>query len=139
MGAYKNIKFYVERSRRSAEVPNSSDGESDKIRQFVNWFGELSFHEVICLVYQINLSDLHLFLWSVTYEDIELKIKLYIQEKQTTFIQSQEILVLLAKSILGSGTNSSSSDTMQEKFKNLPVLNDVNQISNWFKGQQKNG
>lgn len=75
----------------------------------------------------------------MTYEDIELKIKLYIQEKQTTFIQSQEILVLLAKSILGSGTNSSSSDTMQEKFKNLPVLNDVNQISNWFKGQQKNG
>ena len=75
----------------------------------------------------------------MTYEDIELKIKLYIQEKQTTFIQSQEILVLLAKSILGSGTNSSSSDTMQGKFKNLPVLNDVNQISNWFKGQQKNG
>ena len=75
----------------------------------------------------------------MTYEDIELKIKLYIQEKQTTFIQSQEILVLLAKSILGSGTNSSSSDTMQEKFKHLPVLNDVNQISNWFKGQQKNG
>lgn len=75
----------------------------------------------------------------MTYEDIELKIKLYIQEKQTTFIQSQEILVLLAKSILGSGTKSSSSDTMQEKFKNLPVLNDVNQISNWFKGQQKNG
>ena len=75
----------------------------------------------------------------MTYEDIELKIKLYIQEKQTTFIQSQEILVLLAKSILGSGTNSSSSDTMQEKFKHLPVLNDINQISNWFKGQQKNG
>ena len=78
-------------------------------------------------------------MWTLTYEDIELKIKLYIQEKQTTFIQSQEILVLLAKSILGSGTKSSSSDTMQEKFKNLPVLNDVNQISNWFKGQQKNG
>lgn len=75
----------------------------------------------------------------MTYEDIELKIKLYIQEKQTTFIQSQEILVLLAKSILGSGTKSSSSDTMQEKFKHLPVLNDINQISNWFKGQQKNG
>ena len=78
-------------------------------------------------------------MWTLTYEDIELKIKLYIQEKQTTFIQSQEILVLLAKSILGSGTNPSSSDTMQEKFKNLPVLNDINQISNWFKGQQKNG
>lgn len=78
-------------------------------------------------------------MWTLTYEDIELKIKLYIQEKQTTFIQSQEILVLLAKSILGSGTKSSSSDTMQEKFKNLPVLNDVNQISSWFKGQQKNG
>lgn len=72
-------------------------------------------------------------------EDIELKIKLYIQEKQTNYNQAYEILVLLAKSILGSSTSSESSDTIPEKFQNLPVLNDVNQVANWFKGQKQNG
>lgn len=79
------------------------------------------------------------FFWTVTMEDIELKIKLYIQEKQTNYNQAYEILVLLAKSILGSSTSSESSDTIPEKFQNLPVLNDVNQVANWFKGQKQNG
>ena len=79
------------------------------------------------------------FFWVVTMEDIELKIKLYIQEKQTNYNQAYEILVLLAKSILGSSTTPESSDTIPEKFQNLPVLNDVNQVSNWFKGQKQNG
>lgn len=79
------------------------------------------------------------FFWVVTMEDIELKIKLYIQEKQTNYNQAYEILVLLAKSILGSSTTPESSGTIPEKFQNLPVLNDVNQVSNWFKGQKQNG
>lgn len=72
-------------------------------------------------------------------EDIELKIKLYIQEKQTNYNQAYEILVLLAKSILGTSTSPESSDTIPEKFQNLPVLNDVSQVANWFKGQKQNG
>lgn len=73
-------------------------------------------------------------------EDIELKIKLYIQEKQTTFIQAQEILVLLAKNILGGSDNKSTSNgTMSESMKNLPVYNDVEQVRSWFKRQKDNG
>ncbi len=72
-------------------------------------------------------------------EDIEMKIKLYIQEKQTNFAQAHEILVLLAKSILGTSTSPESNDTMSEKFQNLPVLNDVNQVAQWFKGKKQNG
>ena len=72
-------------------------------------------------------------------EDIELKIKLYIQEKQTNYNQAYEILVLLAKSILGTSTSPKSSATIPEKFQNLPVLNDVSQVANWFKGQKQNG
>ena len=72
-------------------------------------------------------------------EDIELRLKVYIQEKQTTFVQAQEIFVLLATSILGSDTNPKSNDTMGEKFKHLPVFNDVNQVAAWFKGQKQNG
>ena len=79
------------------------------------------------------------FFWVVTMEDIELKIKLYIQEKQTNYNQAHEILVLLAKSILGTSTSPESNDTMSEKFQNLPVLNDVNQVAQWFKGKKQNG
>ena len=72
-------------------------------------------------------------------EDIEMKIKLYIQEKQTNFAQAHEIIDKLAKSILGSSTSPESNDTMSEKFQNLPVLNDVNQVAQWFKGKKQNG
>lgn len=76
-------------------------------------------------------------MWTVTIEDIEVRMKLYIQEKQMTFVQGQEILVLLAKNLLG--TSSKSDDTISENFKNLPVLNDVNQVSAWFKRNKQNG
>lgn len=73
-------------------------------------------------------------------EDIDLKIKIYIQEKQTTFIQAQEILVILAKNILGSSDNKTgSSGTIESKMKNLPVLNDVNDVRQWFERQKNDG
>lgn len=73
-------------------------------------------------------------------EDIELQLKLYLQEKQITFQQGYELMVLIAKSILGtSSTEDGSNATIDAKIKSLPTLNDINQVKAWFEGNKANG
>ena len=73
-------------------------------------------------------------------EDIELQLKLYLQEKQITFQQGYELMVLIAKSILGtSSTEDSSNATIDAKIKSLPTLNDINQVKARFEGNKANG
>lgn len=73
-------------------------------------------------------------------EDIELQLKLYLQEKQITFQQGYELMVLIAKSILGtSSTEDSSNATIDAKIKSLPTLNNINQVKAWFEGNKANG
>lgn len=86
------------------------------------------------------MSEIDSFSWTVTFEDIELKLKLHIQEKQTSFFQAQEILVSLAKSILGSSdTTNNSNATMTDKMNKLPTVQHVDDLRQWFKGNKQNG
>lgn len=73
-------------------------------------------------------------------EDIETQLKLYLQEKQITFQQGYELMVLIAKSILGSSSNEEDSNaTIDAKIKSLPTLNSIDQVKAWFQGNQANG
>ena len=73
-------------------------------------------------------------------EDIETQLKLYLQEKQITFQQGYELMVLIAKSILGSSSNGEDTNaTIDAKIKSLPTLNSIDQVKAWFQGNQANG
>ena len=73
-------------------------------------------------------------------EDIETQLKLYLQEKQITFQQGYELMVLIAKSILGSSSNDEDRNaTINAKIKSLPTLNSIDQVKAWFQGNQSNG
>ena len=73
-------------------------------------------------------------------EDIETQLKLYLQEKQITFQQGYELMVLIAKSILGSSSNGEDTNaTIDAKIKSLPTLNSIDQVKAWFQGNQPNG
>ena len=73
-------------------------------------------------------------------EDIETQLKLYLQEKQITFQQGYERMVLIAKSILGSSSNEEDTNaTIDAKIKSLPTLNSIDQVKAWFQGNQSNG
>lgn len=73
-------------------------------------------------------------------EDIETQLKLYLQEKQITFQQGYELMVLIAKSILGSSSNEEDTNaTIDAKIKSLPTLNSIDQVKAWFQGNQSNG
>ena len=73
-------------------------------------------------------------------EDIETQLKLYLQEKQITFQQGYELIVLIAKSILGSSSNGEDTNaTIDAKIKSLPTLNSIDQVKAWFQGNQANG
>ena len=73
-------------------------------------------------------------------EDIEIQLKLYLQEKQITFQQGYELMVLIAKSILGSSSNEEGTNaTIDAKIKSLPTLNSIDQVKAWFQGNQSNG
>lgn len=73
-------------------------------------------------------------------EDIETQLKLYLQEKQITFQQGYELMVLIAKSILGSSSNEEGTNaTIDAKIKSLPTLNSIDQVKAWFQGNQANG
>ena len=73
-------------------------------------------------------------------EDIETQLKLYLQEKQITFQQGYELMVLIAKSILGSSSNGEDTNaTIDAKIKSLPTLNSLDQVKAWFQGNQSNG
>lgn len=73
-------------------------------------------------------------------EDIETQLKLYLQEKQITFQQGYELMVLIAKSILGSSSNGEDTNaTIDAKIKSLPTLNSIDQVKAWFQGNQSNG
>lgn len=73
-------------------------------------------------------------------EDIETQLKLYLQEKQITFQQGYELMVLIAKSILGSSSNEGGTNaTIDAKIKSLPTLNSIDQVKAWFQGNQSNG
>lgn len=73
-------------------------------------------------------------------EDIETQLKLYLQEKQITFQQGYELMVLIAKSILGSSSNDEDRNaTIDAKIKSLPTLNSIDQVKAWFQGNQSNG
>ena len=73
-------------------------------------------------------------------EDIETQLKLYLQEKQITFQQGYELMVLIAKSILGSSSKEEDTNaTIDAKIKSLPTLNSIDQVKAWFQGNQSNG
>ena len=76
----------------------------------------------------------------MTMEDIELELKLYLQEKQITFMQGYELMVLIAKSILGTSSNEEGSNaTIDAKIKSLPTLNSIDQVKAWFQGNKADG
>lgn len=73
-------------------------------------------------------------------EDIELQLKLYLQEKQITFQQGFELMMLMVKATFGSSSKEEGTNvTIDAKIKSLPTFNDINQVKAWFKGNTANG
>lgn len=91
-------------------------------------------------MFGIRPSQLENFYWGVTFEDIEMQMKLYLQEKQITFQQGFELMQLMAKSILGSSSKgSSTNDTIQAEINKYPTLNKLDDVRAWFAGNKANG
>lgn len=92
------------------------------------------------MAFNINLSTLNAFFWTVTFEDIELRLKLHIEERQVTFQQGYELMILIAKGILGSSSNEGDVNaTIADKIKSLPTFNSIDQVKTWFQGNKSNG
>lgn len=136
MGANKNYKFYAERSGSAVSGDSKGNASSSTIKQFVEWTESLSFEEAICLVYDVNFSDLSDFYWTVTFEDIVMKLKLYMTRRQIDYHQQFEILMLAVKNIFGSAEKPSEADIIDEKIKSLPVLSDKDSIAAFFQRNQ---
>lgn len=136
MGAKKNDKFYAERSRSSSKNDKRVNAESERIKQYLDFFSGLNFVQAVCFCFQINPSELNNFFWEVTYEDIEMKMQLHLRSKQSEYIQQYEILGLILKNAFGSDESNSSSAIIDKKIKSLPVLNDKNDIQRFFQRQQ---
>lgn len=76
----------------------------------------------------------------MTFEDIETRMKLYLQEKQIHYQQGFELLQIMAKSILGeSSKNGETNDTIQAQINKYPVLNRLDDVRAWFAGNKNDG
>ena len=88
----------------------------------------------------MNLSTLDDFFWTVTFEDIELRLKLFIEDKQVTFQQGYELMILIAKGILGSSSKEGETNaTIEKQINSLPKLNSLDQVAAWFQGNKTHG
>lgn len=55
-------------------------------------------------------------------------------------MQGYELMILIAKGILGSSSNEGDSNaTIKDKIESLPTLNSVDQVRAWFAGNKTNG
>lgn len=76
----------------------------------------------------------------MTFEDIETRMKLYLQEKQIHYQQGFELLQIMAKSILGEPSkNGETNDTIQAQINKYPVLNRLDDVRAWFAGNKNDG
>jgi len=76
------------------------------------------------------------FFWTVTYEDIEMKLQLHLQTKQVEYQQQYEVFGLLLKNAFGEPEKPSGSAIIDQKIKSLPVLNTVESVKQFFENQK---
>lgn len=85
-----------------SKLDKKDRGNQEKYLETFNvWYSGLEFEDQMCFVFDSVPSQLEAVFWSLSYSDIQLKIKLVVGLQTVKFGQFQESLMKVAVAIMG--------------------------------------
>ena len=135
MGFREPDLFFSQESSKLGEDSTAvqARGKSTiEFKAFQSWFGSLTFHESVAWAYGCSKSNLRLIYWQETFEDIQLKLRFKVGEKQIEASQMYEAIESVASQVFGSDEGSNSKDLSKVKVADQNVAKTSYEAINMF-------
>ena len=110
-------KFYGEGSGKGQQAEGQKSSDTLGIDVFTAWCKQLELSEICCIVFDTVPSKLwsELF-WQITYDDIRTKIRIYVGQKQSHYLQEFQIFTKVVSMAFGGEKNKTNTEDVPKNL-----------------------
>ncbi|MDB2579626.1 hypothetical protein N9Y00_11510 [Tateyamaria sp.] len=105
MGGVARHQFFAEANDADKEPDGKTSANNNGPDAYLKWFSGLDFQEALVLAFDCVPSELNRLFWRFTRNDLSIKIRLYLGQKQAEALQDFQNIALVASQLFGGKKN----------------------------------